>query len=137
MKKLSCILVIVLIGITACKNESGTIMNNFVLGDTVSIKFNETIKNDENGLSLRMDSVLNDSRCPIDVECIWAGNAKVRFAFKSNIDEIKFSLNTTLMPRDTTINGYKIRLLDLLPHPVSTHRISFNEYYANIKIQKN
>ena len=137
IKNLGCLLIIFLIGISACKNDPQTKPGDLVLGDTAVIKIHETLTNTANGISILMDSVLNDSRCPVDVECVWAGNAKVRFFFKSNIDEIKFSLNTTLMPRDTAINGYKISLLYLLPFPISTHSIPLDEYHANILIQKN
>lgn len=137
MKILSSFLAIALIGFTACKNEAGTLISNFNLGDTVIIKVHETLINEENKISLRMDSVLEDSRCPIGGQCIWAGNGEARFVFKSYNQEIKFKLNTLLHPRDTILSGYKITLIDLLPHPVVSHSIDFSKYYANITIQKN
>ena len=143
MKNFSIILTIVFVGCFACKNASeafflkDTIAYNLVLGDTSVIKVRETLINEEKGISILMDSVLSESRCPLGVECIWEGNAAVRFVFKSDNLETKFILNTALIPKDTTINGYKISLLNLLPYPIYSHPASYSEYHANIIVQKN
>ena len=130
MKTLLC-LVFLLTFIYACKPESESISHNFALGDTVVIRFSQTLKNPDNNISIRMDSVVNDSRCPIPMECFWAGIAEVRFIFKSENQETKFNLNTTTH-RDTVLNGYKITLIDLLPYPVANRKLSQSEYYAKI-----
>jgi len=136
MKALIYLILIILLSIVACNKESGVTTWNFDLGDTVAIKISQILVNDENKIQVQMDSVLNDSRCPIDVECIWAGNATVRFVLNSNSKKVRFNLNTTMQPRDTIISGYKIKLVSLLPFPVSTHPISYKEYYAKIVVEK-
>ena len=35
------------------------------------------------GSTLRYDSVVNDSRCMPDVQCVWAGDAEVAFTWRS------------------------------------------------------
>src|SRR5690554_6743820 len=36
------------------------------------------------GISIKFVEVLEDSRCPTDVECIWAGRARVKVSVSSN-----------------------------------------------------
>lgn len=136
-KNVGCLLIIVLIGFIACKSDPQITSHNLILGDTVAIRIHETLINEVNGISILMDSVLGDSRCPLGAECIWAGNGEVRFIFKTDSQQVKFSLNTLLNPKESTINGCKITLLDLLPYPIVSHPINFNQYYAKILIQKN
>lgn len=136
MKNIIFLLLVFLVGFIACKKDSEITSYKLNLGDTTEIKINETLKNEENNISIQMDSVLNDSRCPSDCECFWAGNAEVRFIFKLENEEIRFTLNTYLTPKDYITNGYQISLLDLIPYPISMESISQNEYYAKMMIQK-
>jgi len=110
------------------------------LNDTLEISNFETLYNYENKLILRMDSVLNDSRCPLNVECVWEGNAEVRFLFTVDSIQTDFTLNTNgSMPfnADTVIGGYSIKLLDLSPYPEDPGEILQVEYYSKITIQAN
>lgn len=70
------------------------------------------------------DSLLTDSRCPKDVECVWKGTAliKVTFSEMGNSHQFVMSLKDFPdlgYPSDTTINGHRIIFTDLIPHPVS------------------
>ncbi|MEO8962568.1 MAG: hypothetical protein ABI325_11845 [Ginsengibacter sp.] len=70
------------------------------------------------------DSLLTDSRCPKDVECVWQGTAliKVTFSEMSNSHQFVMSLKgypDLGYPSDTSINGHRIIFTDLTPHPVS------------------
>jgi hypothetical protein len=56
-----------------------------------------------------------DSRCPQDAECIWAGEAVVFLKAASGETNIDFSLRG--LGSDTTLMGYKIEFVDLLPYP--------------------
>jgi len=56
--------------------------------------------------------ILEDSRCPPDVQCMWAGNAKLDLELTSSDTKIiRFELNTNLRFRkDTTIGSSYILL---------------------------
>lgn len=112
--------------------------STLLLNDTIDIANFETRYNYENNLILRMDSVLNDSRCPSNVVCVWEGNAAVRFLF--TVDSIKtdFVLNThggNQFNSDTVIGGYSIKLLDLSPYPEDPGEILQVEYYSEVLVE--
>lgn len=74
------------------------------------------------GLSICFESLITDSRCPEGAVCVWSGDAVVRVKFNEGGDEHNFNmslLNSAIYPypTDTVINGYKIKFLDLKPHP--------------------
>lgn len=108
------------------------------LNDTIEIANFTTLYNYEHKLVLRMDSVLNDSRCPSNVQCVWEGNAEVRYVFTTDSIQTGFELNThggKQFNSDTVISGYRIRLLDLSPYPKDPEEILQVEYYSEVKIE--
>lgn len=111
--------------------------SNLLFNDTISLVYGKTYENYEKSISIKLDSVTEDSRCPINVECIWAGNARAKFILNSNNYLSGFSLNTsTGFRNDTIISGYDIKLIELKPYPVYLHPINQREYIARIKITR-
>ena len=119
---------------TGCETNL-ELKSTLALNDTIEIANFETRYNYENKLSLRMDSVLGDSRCPTKVQCVWEGNAEVRFLFIVDTIKTDFVLNTNgggQFNADTVINGYRIKLLDLSPYPEEPGEIMQVEYHSEI-----
>jgi len=105
---------------------------------TIEIGLNELYHSKTYDFSIALDSVLQDSRCPEDVICIWAGNAQGRFNI---IAEGRFHhqiiLNTTLpMQQDTTLHGINYKLMSLSPEPNSKMPIDYTKYKAKLVITK-
>lgn len=71
-------------------------------------------------VKLCLDSVLEDSRCPANMECFWQGEALAKFTFHVSSRVYSFKLiagyANGFYPADTTIEGYHIRFIDLFPH---------------------
>jgi len=109
--------------------------NNLFLNKPIELRYGEIYTGIENKMSIKLDSITEDSRCPYNVECIWAGNAKVKFDFTINNQMSSFSLNTsTGFRNDTIISGFRIQLIDLKPYPVYPDSILQKDYRAVIKI---
>jgi len=105
------------------------------LNKPIELRYGEIYTGIENKMSIKLDSITEDSRCPYNVECIWAGNAKVKFDFTINNQMSSFSLNTsTGFRNDTIISGFRIQLIDLKPYPVYPDSILQKDYRAVIKI---
>jgi hypothetical protein len=106
----------------------------FNLGDTLTLGFRETAENVPTRTYIRFDSVLEDSRCPTDVVCVWEGNARLSFTMN---DGITFSLNTHAgFIRDTLLAGRGIGLIGVLPGPPEHgRRLDPAEYKAVLTIR--
>lgn len=105
---------------------------------TIEIGLNELYHSKTYDFSIDLDSVLHDSRCPVDANCFWAGNAQGRFNI---IAEGRFHhqiiLNTTLpMQQDTTLHGINYKLMSLSPEPNSKMPIDYTKYKAKLVITK-
>jgi len=102
----------------------------------ISVRVNKQKKVSRSKLMIRFVSV-EDSRCPQDVECIWAGNAKVMIKVTNRKGASKtFELNTSLEPKAVTFDGYEIKLRDVTPYPRSNIRIDKNGYVATFSVRK-
>jgi hypothetical protein len=113
-------------------------LNVFVLNDTTNVSYQDCLTDSENQIYLCLDSVSKESRCPLGVECFWAGYAEVKFKFNKADDPPVYFYLATLPPlkNELIIEGYKIRLIDLKPWPVEGHAIMQKEYTARIIVSK-
>lgn len=63
--------------------------------------------------------VANDSRCPINANCVWEGDADVRLSHRvGQGPDVSFTLRVNRAPRDTVIGVTRIALDSLTPYPV-------------------
>ncbi len=68
-------------------------------------------------ITVKFESVEEDSRCPEGTNCVWAGNAKVKITLAKGKKASKtFELNSTTQPNTITFEGYDIKFVDLAPH---------------------
>ncbi|MCB8998843.1 MAG: hypothetical protein H6540_02075 [Bacteroidales bacterium] len=108
------------------------------LDESVELKKGNVKLNKEEGIRLIFDSLVEESRCPIGVECVWEGNAAAAFTCY-NAQNIKtdFILNTnSSFVTDTLVFGYRIKLLDLKPYPIYNLEINPEDYTAYVEISR-
>ena len=55
--------------------------------------------------------VTNDSRCPVGVDCVWAGDATVII----RVGREEIGLHTGLAPREAVRRGFRVTLVGLSP----------------------
>jgi hypothetical protein len=85
---------------------------------------------------MKFKAVTEDSRCPIDAICVWAGNAAITLDLKNSIgDQLSIKLNTYLDPRSIDFSGVIITLVELKPYPQSTEQINPNDYVAKLIVK--
>ena len=91
----------------------------------------------KSGMKITFVEMVEDSRCPVDVECVWAGNAKIKVRItkgrKSKVLELNTTLGNSTLP---TYAGYRFKLKGLTPELRSNVRINRNAYKAMIEVTK-
>jgi hypothetical protein len=101
-----------------------------------ALRYGGTANLTDGSLSVRFDAVGEDSRCPTDVQCVWAGNGRISLAVQGAGASRNVSLNTTLDPHSADVAGYRITLDSLAPAPVSTRTIEAKDYTAYLVISR-
>jgi len=82
-------------------------------------------------LTVRFVSVTEDSRCPRDVTCVWAGEVKALF----EVDDTKAKSKIELREGDSGAAGpHRLTLVSVEPKPVSTARITPQDYRVTLKV---
>ena len=88
-------------------------------------------------LTVQFVTVSEDARCPIDVQCVWSGNAKVGIRLaKADAGEQTIELNTHLQPQTTDYLSYQIQLVTLGPQRTSEGTIKNSDHKATLIIRK-
>ena len=136
MKNIGLLIVVIALFSSSCKKE--VIVNNQLpLNKAVELKKGSVLNNTAEGIRISLDSVVNDSRCALDVVCVWEGNAEAYFTCTYGDDTAMLILNSNpSFKNDTLVYGYLITLLDLKPYPLSDVIIDPESYTAEISIQK-
>ncbi|HEX7243012.1 MAG TPA: hypothetical protein VF263_22175 [Longimicrobiaceae bacterium] len=107
------------------------------LNQPFELRVGETVAVSGEPLTVKLESVPSDSRCPTGVNCVWAGNAVVRVTLSSpGVAPQTFELNTTLDPKSATYGAYTIDFTALAPYPSSTNPIAQSKYRATFVVSK-
>lgn len=133
MKTIIILTFLLITSVSGCRNE----LNQVSVDKNFDLNYKEAKYFADHSASITLDSVLNDSRCPKGVECVWSGNAQVRFIYSAGTLNSVFILNTLSNFRtDTIINGYTIKLVQLNPYPQWGSIIKQSDYNAEVKVTK-
>lgn len=105
------------------------------VGEKFDISFGRTVQIEE--LTLIFSNVTEDSRCPSDVQCVWAGRVVVEFTVKIGNagGTIKMTPNPRY-PQKTGFGGYRIVLFEVYPYPSVETPIQIGEYTVTVAVEK-
>ena len=83
-------------------------------------------------------SVTTDSRCPVDVQCVWAGDAAVLLTVSpgSQGEEHDLTLHTGVEPKTAAVSGYEIRVTGVSPAPHSGTPIPASSYRVTLQVTR-
>jgi len=106
------------------------------LGQEFTLRAAESVRIAGTDLLLTFDRVTEDSRCPTNVNCIWAGNAVVRLATRvAGVARGPMELHTTTVDkRDAPVDGYRVRLIRLMPSRTEGTTVTQDQYVATLTV---
>ncbi len=83
------------------------------------------------GVSITPIELVSDSRCAVDVQCVWAGTVEIRVKLEngSNIQESRLTLGSSVKFLNTNIE-----FKNVLPPPYSKVSIKSGDYYFEFAI---
>lgn len=81
----------------------------------VSLELTEEKTSNVGGVKLYFIAVTEDSRCAPDVECVWAGLAKVKVKATLNGESKEMEFSTDKQDVGQVIGGYEVKLVNLSP----------------------
>ncbi len=104
------------------------------LNDTIELTYKNCLDDTNKQNYICFDSLVSDSRCPTGAQCVWAGEAVVRFKVeKYNSEPVYIYLKEG--DKDAVIGGYHISFIKLLPYPEMGNSPKLEDYKAMIVIK--
>lgn len=87
-------------------------------------------------VTIKFLELLEDSRCPADVNCVWAGIARIKVQLRKNGKMAEFELNTNQREKTAVFEGYSVGLESLVPRQTTTSKYSPSAYSATLTVSK-
>ncbi len=141
MKKYSILFfAITLLFAISCTKKDGLL--NFKLDTAFDLKQSEVATWEDNSeVKVQFNNVLEDSRCPIDAICVWAGRATVEITFSQpGSSETGFlalgDFSGTNYTDKAVFGNYEVILKAVKPAPKAGIVIPASEYIIEIEVRK-
>lgn len=103
------------------------------------LQFGQEAIIEQDNISVVFTDVTEDSRCPSDVQCIWAGQATIEVSVGVNGEDEgrhELTIGAGESKASATVGQYVIRLAGLEPYLVSTTQIEPEDYVAGLVVSK-
>ena len=122
--------------LSGCADSPTTPTRNVVLGEEFELAAGESARIGSTNLTVVFDAVSGDSRCPVDVVCVWEGDATVAVTVRqSSGDKAVLELHTSAgSAREKPYGGYVVRLVGLKPQPRQGVPIPTADYRARFEV---
>ncbi len=112
-------LLLSLVILSSCDEEC----RGFKIGKEFTIMPNETLENCPKNVAVTLLDI-EDSRCPEDLICIWAGMIVIEAKVRIDGEDFRFKLsdhrNASGFPEQFSTPKYTVKLIDVVPHSDSS-----------------
>ena len=132
--------VFLVLGTTGCGNPTAPDQTRdstlLPVSREIVLRLGEDIRLEGSVLRLSFGEVQEDSRCPVDVTCVWEGNGKVAVGIAAGMGPTHaLILNTSVEPRSVVWSGIQVTLLELTPAPHSEAEIPPEDYRVKLRLE--
>ena len=107
------------------------------LGEKFALKAGETGDITAEGLTIKFEEVLNDSRCPDGATCIWAGQVQclVTIDLTGKKEQITLTQLGSAESTTQTYNRYHL-VFNVTPYPKLNQAITSTDYRLNLTVTR-
>ena len=129
-------------GLDKCEHENHD-EHTSNLGDTIDLKLNESVNFKSENLQITFESNA-DSRCPLGVNCIQAGKAKIALKIVKDDKDAMLNLEAKGLCQaedgscgsEGAALGYKVKLINVYPYPTEPKTGEDKVIYAKLIVSK-
>ena len=122
-----------LVFVAACASVETTVVAD--PGVAFSLPLGKTAVVNGNNARISFNKVTDDSRCPADVVCIWAGDAKIQLTVARNGSPAETRIISITSPNNEVVSGdLRIRFVGLAPAPRQSEPSAGRAYVAQLVV---
>jgi hypothetical protein len=102
----------------------------------VRLALGQSLRLSNPDVKIRFAAVSDDSRCPINVVCVWAGDARLAFEASGSVQRhFELHLPTEQIgPRSIVLGSYQIEVVLLEPAPTAGQPTRPEDYRVTLSI---
>lgn len=130
----SLVALLLTVTLVACRSAGAPEPRAASLNQEIQLAPREQAVFPQQGLNVEFVRVVEDTRCPTDVTCVWAGEVKVQLATRINAAEPVQHEITAEQP--ATIGGFRVVVVRVQPERISTRQIAPEEYRVTLKLEQ-
>jgi len=130
----SALAVVLVVAAAACAHNP--VSPSVPAGQEFEIKAGGSVSVEGTGFDLHFSRVAQDSRCPADAMCVWAGDAEAVFVVvERGRPESSLSLHTDASRgQQATVGDWTLTLHGLEPSPYSGRPVAPSDYRATLRV---
>jgi hypothetical protein len=129
----SLLLLLLTVTFVACHSTGAPAHRTASLNQEMQLAPGEQAVFSQHGLTLEFVRVVEDSRCPTDTTCVWAGEVKVQLSIRNNAAEaVKHEITAG---HHATVGEFRVIVVQVHPEPISTRTIAPDEYLVTIRVE--
>jgi len=106
------------------------------LGETFTLAPAQAAQIEGAGLVVTFEGVDADSRCPVDVTCVWEGDAVVLVSARPGSASRRELHTSGRYASEVEVGDYKLRLIGLVPAPRSGASPAPGDYRASFEVTR-
>lgn len=133
MTRLHSLILLLTVTLVACHSTSAPAPHAASLKQEIQLAPGEQAAYQQQGLSVEFIRVVDDSRCPSDVTCVWAGEVKVQLSTRINAAEaVQHEITAG---QQAPVGTFRLTVVQVQPEPISTRPISPEEYRVTLRVE--
>jgi hypothetical protein len=133
LRRSAAVIAPLLVFVAACASVETAVVAD--PGVAFSLPLGKTAAVNGNGARITFNKVTDDSRCPVDVVCIWAGDAKIQLTVARNGSPAETRIISITSPNNEVVSGnLRIRFVGLAPSPRQSEPGAGRAYVAQLVV---
>jgi hypothetical protein len=105
------------------------------LNQEVQLAPQEQVAYEQQGLTVEFVRVAEDSRCPSDTTCVWAGEVKVQVATRIKPAE-SVQQHEIKAGEGADVGAFRVLVVGVQPEKLATREIPQEEYRVTLKVEQ-
>ncbi|MEH2168388.1 MAG: hypothetical protein V7K41_17390 [Nostoc sp.] len=105
------------------------------------LRYGKTAYLTTENIEIKFSKVIQDSRCPSNVTCIWQGQVIIGLDIIKNGKQLSTLMLTLIPGRDPLpiqlSDKYSVKLIKVSPYPISGQTIALQDYIVKIVVSRN
>ena len=129
----SLLLLLLTMALVACHSTGTPAPRTASLNQDIQLAPGDQAVFSQQGLTVEFVRIVEDSRCPTDTTCVWAGEVKVQLSIRNNAAQAV--QHEVTAGQHATVGEFRVIVVQVQPEPISTRTIAPDEYLVTIRVE--